>query len=77
MDVIDEVIIFDEITPTNLIKKLKPNIVVKGSEFTEETIRKNDNLPDFIKIKTYPMKQGYSTTLTLKKIKNLSSAKKK
>ena len=77
LDVIDEVIIFDEITPTNLIKKLKPNIVVKGSEFTEETIRKNDNLPDFIKIKTYPMKQGYSTTLTLKKIKNLSSAKKK
>ena len=69
MDVIDEVIIFDEITPTNLIKKLKPNIVVKGSEFTEETIRKNDNLPDFIKIKTYPMKKGYSTTLTLKKLR--------
>ena len=77
LDVIDEVIIFDEITPTNLIKKLKPNIVVKGSEFTEETIRKNDNLPDFIKIKTYPMKQVYYIILNLKKIKNLSSAKKK
>jgi len=77
LEVVDEVIIFDELAPTNLIHKLKPNIFVKGSEFTEEEIRKNDQLPKFIKIRTYPMKLGYSTTSTLKKIKNLSSAKKK
>ena len=77
LEVVDEVIIFEELAPTNLIYKLKPNIFVKGSEFTEEEIRKNDQLPKFIKIRTYPMKLGYSTTSTLKKIKNLSSAKKK
>tara|TARA_B110000503_G_scaffold143458_1_gene245046 strand:+ start:1006 stop:1878 length:873 start_codon:yes stop_codon:yes gene_type:complete len=77
LEVVDEVIIFNEITPTNLINKLKPNIFVKGSEFTEEEIRKNDKLPEFIVVRTYPMKQGYSTTSTLKKIKNLKSAQKK
>ena len=77
LEVVDEVIIFDELAPTNLIHKLKPNIFVKGSEFTEEEIRKNDQLPKFIKIRTYPMKLGYSTTSTLKKIKNLSNEKKK
>ena len=77
LEVVDEVIIFDELAPTKLINKLKPNIFVKGSEFTEEEIRKNDKLPNFIKVRTYPMKQGYSTTSTLKKIKNLKSAKKK
>ena len=77
LEVIDEVIIFDDIAPTKLINKLRPNIFVKGSEFTEEEIRKNDSLPEFIKVRTYPMKQGYSTTSTLKKIRNLRSAKKK
>jgi rfaE bifunctional protein nucleotidyltransferase chain/domain len=77
LEVVDEVIIFNELAPTNLINKLKPNIFVKGSEFTEEEIRKNDKLPNFVKVRTYPMKHGYSTTSTLKKIKNLSSAKKK
>jgi ribose 5-phosphate isomerase B len=77
LEVIDEVIIFDELTPTKLINKLKPNIFVKGSEFTEEEIRINDSLPDFVKVRTYPMKHGYSTTSTLKKIKKLRDANKK
>ena len=77
LEVIDEVIIFDELAPTKLINKLKPNIFVKGSEFTEEEIRNNDSLPEFVKVRTYPMKQGYSTTSTLKKIKKLRSANKK
>lgn len=77
LEVIDEVIIFDELAPTKLINRLKPDIFVKGSEFTEEEIRNNDSLPEFVKIRTYPMKQGYSTTSTLKKIKKLRSANKK
>ncbi len=77
LEAVDEVIIFDEISPTNLINKLKPNIFVKGSEFTEDEIRKNDKLPKFVKIRTYPMKRGYSTTSTLIKIKKIRSAKKK
>lgn len=77
LEMVDEVIIFDELTPANLIRRLKPNVFIKGSEFSEEEIRKNDKIPSYIKIKTFPMKEGYSTTSTLKKIKNLSSAKKK
>lgn len=77
LDVIDEVIIFNDTTPEKLINDLKPNIFVKGSEFTEVKIRETDKLPEFVKIKTFPMKEGYSTTSTIKKIKKLKSAKKK
>ena len=77
LDVIDEVIIFNDITPENLINNLKPNIFVKGSEFTEDKIRETDKLPDFVKIKIFPMKKGYSTTSTIKKIKKIRSAEKK
>jgi len=77
LDVIDEVIIFNDTTPEKLIYDLKPNIFVKGSEFTEAKIRETDKVPEFVKIKTFPMKEGYSTTSTIKKIKKLKSAKKK
>ena len=73
LNVVDEVIIFDDVKPASLIKKIKPNIVVKGSEFTIDQIRKYDEIPKDIKIKTFPLKKGYSTTSTIKKIK---SAKK-
>ena len=73
----DEVIIFNDTTPEKLIYDLKPNIFVKGSEFTEAKIRETDKVPEFVKIKTFPMKEGYSTTSTIKKIKKLKSAKKK
>ena len=76
LNVVDEVIIFDDIKPSALIKSIKPNIVVKGSEFTEERIRKFDNIPTEIEIRTFTLKKGYSTTSTIKKIKKLKSAKK-
>lgn len=35
---VDEVIIFDEDTPLELIEKIEPDILVKGGDYTEETI---------------------------------------
>ena len=41
---VDEVIIFDSTNTIDLIKDLKPHIVVKGGEWTAEEIRKRDEI---------------------------------
>jgi len=66
---VDEVIIYDNLNPTNLINKIRPNILVRGSEFTADQVRKRDQVPSDVKIKIFPIKKGYSTTLTIKKIR--------
>jgi len=65
---IDEVLIFDELSPAKLINQLKPNIMVKGEEWTAEEIRKRDAIPPEIDIKVYPLVTGYSTTSIIRRI---------
>lgn len=35
---VDAVVLFDEDTPLNLISLLKPDVIVKGGDYTEETV---------------------------------------
>lgn len=77
LNLVDEVLIFDEIKPVNLINQINPDIIVKGAEHTIDHIRKFDKIPSSIKIQIFPIKKGYSTTKTIKKINKLKSAKKK
>jgi len=58
---VDEVIIFNEETPYELIKKVKPDIITKGGDYTVETTVGND-LAEVIII---PKVEGYSTTKVL------------
>jgi len=74
---VDEVVIFDDVRTHDIIRDVNPNIVVKGSEYTADEIRKRDNLPDDIEVKIYPMVANHSTTSVLKKIKNIKTWKKK
>jgi len=39
---VDKVIIFNEYTPCNLLKEIKPNIVVKGSDYNINTINQEE-----------------------------------
>jgi len=55
---IDEVIIFDDDTPYELIKKIKPSLIVKGGDYTVETVVGHDLAPVHI-VGTV---EGYSTT---------------
>lgn len=59
---VDEVIIFDELKPAELIKAIQPNIVVKGGEWTADEVRKRDAIPDHIVVKIFPLVRGYSST---------------
>ena len=73
LTMVDEVIIFDNLNPTNLISKIRPNIVVRGSEFTADQVRKRDKIPRDVNVKIFPIKKGYSTTRTIKKIRKKSN----
>jgi D-beta-D-heptose 7-phosphate kinase / D-beta-D-heptose 1-phosphate adenosyltransferase len=60
---VDGVIIFDENTPYNLIKRLKPDIIVKGGDYTSEEVVGND----IAKVEIFNYIPGYSTTKILDK----------
>ncbi|MDR6562705.1 MULTISPECIES: D-glycero-beta-D-manno-heptose 1-phosphate adenylyltransferase [unclassified Arcicella] len=69
---IDAVVLFDEPTPKELIEKVKPDILVKGDDYTIETIVG----ADFViekggEVKTIPLVKGYSTTSLIEKIKQI------
>ena len=58
---VDEVIVFHEDTPYELIKELKPDLIVKGGDYTVEEIVGHDLAPVHI----VPTVEGYSTTQIL------------
>ena len=61
---VDEVIIFDEQTPWELIKRVKPDIVVKGGDYKKEDVVGND----LAEVKIFNFVDGYSTTGILEKM---------
>jgi D-beta-D-heptose 7-phosphate kinase/D-beta-D-heptose 1-phosphate adenosyltransferase len=58
LDWVDEVILFDEETPYNLIKDLTPDLIVKGGDYKVDEIVGHDLAPVHI----IPTVEGYSTT---------------
>lgn len=60
---VDEVIVFDEDTPYELIKEIKPDLIVKGGDYTVEEIVGHDLAPVHI----VPTVEGHSTTKILEK----------
>lgn len=65
---IDKVILFNELTPKNLILKLKPNIIFKGSDYEKKKVVGYKLLPRKGLISIIKLKKNISTT---KLIKNL------
>jgi ribose 5-phosphate isomerase B len=71
---VDEVVIFDEPKPTELISILKPAIVVKGGEWLAQEVRVQDAIPEDVEIKIFPIVKGYSSTTIISKIKGGESS---
>ena len=61
---VDEVIIFDEDTPYELIKRIKPDIITKGGDYQSRDVVGND----LAEVVIIPFVDGYSTTGILEKI---------
>jgi rfaE bifunctional protein nucleotidyltransferase chain/domain len=65
---VDEVIIFDDDTPLNLIQSLKPNILTKGGDYKVSEVVGSDIVPQTVII---PLLSGYSTTNILNKMSEI------
>ena len=63
---VDFVVIFDEETPYNLIKNLKPNILVKGADYQKKDVIGSDLVDEVVLIEYIA---GKSTTETINRIK--------
>lgn len=69
---VDAVILFDDETPYELIKEIKPNILVKGSDYKAEDVVGYDIVTaNNGEVITIDLVNGYSTTSIIKKIINL------
>jgi rfaE bifunctional protein nucleotidyltransferase chain/domain len=66
---IDAVVVFDQETPYELIKSVEPDVLVKGDDYSVETIVGHDLvLARGGEVKTIPLVQGYSTTKVVARI---------
>ena len=67
---VDVVIIFDEETPLELIKMIRPAVLVKGGDYTLDTIVGAAEVIDAGgEVKIIPIEAGYSTTGIIEKFK--------
>ena len=69
LDFIDFITIFDELTPLDVIKSLKPDILIKGGDWPEEKVVGREEVKKWKgKVVIIPEVQGKSTTNIVEKI---------
>ena len=67
---VDLVIIFEEETPIGLIKKIQPNIIVKGQDYKVKHVVGYNTIKGWGgEVVLVPLTKGYSTTSIIKKNK--------
>jgi D-sedoheptulose 7-phosphate isomerase len=71
---VDEVRIFDENTPENLVREIKPDVLVKGGDWKiEEIIGADFVLQTGGEVYSLPLKDGFSSSKIVEKIKRVES----
>ncbi len=74
LESVDEVFIFDELTPEKIIEEIKPDVLVKGGDWSENEIIG----ADFVRrnggsVHSLPLKGDFSSSKIVEKIKNLQN----
>jgi D-beta-D-heptose 7-phosphate kinase/D-beta-D-heptose 1-phosphate adenosyltransferase len=60
---VDAVIVFDDPTPLQLIEALRPDVLVKGGDYREETIVGAEQVRSWGgRVRIVPIVEGFSTT---------------
>ncbi len=62
---VDEVVVFGEDTPQQILEIIRPDIIVKGGDYTTETTVGNE----LAEVKIFPIVKGHSTTEIIGRIK--------
>ena len=66
---VDEAYIFEEDTPYELIKTVKPDIIVKGGDYNENDVVGKD----LAQVEIIPLVEGFSTSKIIERMKNENS----
>ncbi|MBP9663886.1 MAG: D-glycero-beta-D-manno-heptose 1-phosphate adenylyltransferase [Pyrinomonadaceae bacterium] len=75
---VDEVVIFDELTPESLIGKLRPDVLVKGGDWTVDEIIGAELVTSYGgKVLSLPLKGQYSTSRIVNSSDNKPPTSKK
>jgi D-beta-D-heptose 7-phosphate kinase/D-beta-D-heptose 1-phosphate adenosyltransferase len=73
MECVDAVVLFDEETPYELIKRLQPDVIVKGADWSEASMIGRDIVEARGgQVVRTPIESGYSTTGMIARIKALT-----
>jgi D-beta-D-heptose 7-phosphate kinase/D-beta-D-heptose 1-phosphate adenosyltransferase len=68
------IVLFDEDTPIKLIEAIRPDVLVKGGDYTPETVVGRDIVESYGgKVAICPRLEGLSTTDLVRKIKDQES----
>lgn len=68
---VDEVVIYDEPTPARIIEEIKPNVLVKGGDWTiDQIIGADFVLKHGGKVFSLPLTEGYSSSSIIEKIQH-------
>ena len=68
---VDAVVIFNEETPLELIQQIKPDVLIKGGDYTIETmVGAEVVLNNGGSVEIIPIEEGFSTTGIIEKISN-------
>ena len=70
LEMVDFVTIFNEDTPYELIKQIRPDVLVKGGDWKKEDIVGSDLVPE---VHSLPFIEGISTTEIVRRIAGLQS----
>ena len=73
LECVDLVVIFPEDTPLNLVRHLKPDVIVKGGDYSEATIVGAAEVKGWGgKVVVVPLTPGHSTTAIIRKLSEIS-----
>jgi D-beta-D-heptose 7-phosphate kinase/D-beta-D-heptose 1-phosphate adenosyltransferase len=72
LETVDYVTVFDEPDPLNLIKKIKPDVLVKGQDWAEKGVIGAEFIESYGgRVVLAPLVEGKSSTATIEKLRSL------
>ena len=70
LEAVDVVVLFDEDTPRELIQHLRPDVLVKGGDYTEDSIAGAADVRSWGgRVVIVPLTEGHSTTAIIQRLR--------
>jgi D-beta-D-heptose 7-phosphate kinase/D-beta-D-heptose 1-phosphate adenosyltransferase len=71
LEAVDAVVLFGEDTPLELIRTLRPDVLVKGGDYTPETVVGRSDVEGWGgRVVIVPLTRGYSTTSIIERLRD-------